>query len=187
MALNAWDAAHGSIMSTYSDEYDMLKIKKGELRAALNRLEIDGHTAMWRHVGDRGTIAFPADWLDATPHCFYGVNAYISGAEFEYVIKTNVRLLNPEWQLRDKDRAAIQFLSAELDRMGVDKAQVLSSIWSYTPYWVGRGYPEYEYRVTARNDTLQHLRAAHVVSLAGNERSQLYQTQMSWVSIFVRI
>jgi hypothetical protein len=137
--------------TAYADEYGMLKIKKGELHAALNQLEIDGHTAMWRHVGDQGTVYFPVDWLDATPRCFCGINAYISGAEFEYAIKTNVHLLNPEWQLRDKDRAAIQFLSAELDRMGVDKAQVLSSVWSHTPYWVGRGYPEYERRVTARN------------------------------------
>ena len=109
---------------------------------------------MWRHVGDRGAVAFPVDWLEPTPRRFCGVNTYISGVEFEYAIKTNVHLLNPEWQLRDKDRTAIRFLSAELDRMGVDRAQVLSRIWSYTPYWVRRGYPEYERRVTARNAAL---------------------------------
>lgn len=137
--------------TSYSDEYDMLVIKKGELHAALNRLEIDGSTAMWRHVGDQGTIYFPVDWLDSAPRWFYGVNAYTSGIQFEYAIKTNVHLLSPEWQLRDKDRSAIEFLRAELDRMGLDKAKVLSRIWSYTPYWVGRGYPEYESRVVARS------------------------------------
>ena len=138
-------------VTTYSDEYGMLKIRRGELHAALNQLEIDDDTAVWRHVGDQGTVAFPVDWLEATPHRFCGVNTYISGAKFEYAVKTNVHLLNPEWQLRDKDRDAIRFLSAELDRMGVDRVQVLSRIWSYTPYWVGRGYPEYERRITARN------------------------------------
>ena len=137
--------------TTYADEYGMLKVRKGRIHAALNCLEIDGHTAMWRHVGDQGTVAFPVDWLDTTPCCFYGINTYISGAAFEYAIKTNVHLLNPEWQLRDKDRAAIRFLSAELDRMGVDKAEILSRIWSDTPYWVERGYPEYAHRITARS------------------------------------
>jgi len=139
--------------TTYSDEYDMLRIEKGDLHAALNRLEIDGDTAMWRHVGDQGTIYFPAAWLDATPRTFHGVKAYISGAAFEYAIKSNVHLLNPEWQLRDKDRAAIEVLSAELDRMGADKQAVLASISSYTPYWVERGYPEYESQVTAEQDS----------------------------------
>lgn len=138
-------------VTTYSDEYDILKIEKGGLHAALNRLEIDGSTAMWRHVGDQGTVYFPMDWLDSTPYRFCGVDAYISGAKFEYAVKTNVHLLNPEWQLRDKDRSAIRFLSAELDRTGVDKAQVLSEIWSYTPYWVERGHPEYGRRVAARH------------------------------------
>jgi hypothetical protein len=134
----------------YADEYDMLTIRKGDLHAALNRLEIDGDTAMWRHVGDQGTVYFPVDWLSPDPRSFYGTSTYISGAEFEYAIKTNVHLLNPEWEPRDKDRFAIRFLSAELDRRGVDKAQVLSSIWSYTPFWAERGYPEYGHRVTPR-------------------------------------
>ena len=137
-------------VTTYSNEYGMLKIRKGELHAGLNELVIDDHTAMWRHVGDQGTIYFPEGWLDSTPCCFRGVDTYVSGAEFEYAIKTNVHLLNPEWQLREKDRAAIEFLSAELDRAGIDKAEVLSSVWSYTPYWAERGYPEYEGCVLAQ-------------------------------------
>ena len=48
--------------TTYLDEYDMLRIEKGDLHAALNRLEMDGDTAMWRHVGDQGTVYFPAVW-----------------------------------------------------------------------------------------------------------------------------
>lgn len=139
--------------TTYSDKYDMLRVEKGGFHAGLNRLEMDGDTAMWRHVGDQGTIYFPAVWLDATPRVFCGVKTYTSGAAFEYAIKTNVHLLNPEWALRDKDRAALEILSAELDRMGADKQKILSSISSDTPYWVERGYPEYASRITARKDS----------------------------------
>lgn len=139
---------------TYSDEYDLLRIEKGEFHAALNRLDLDGDTAMWRHVGDQGTIYFPAAWLDTAPHVFCGVKAHISGAAFEYTIKTNVHLLNPEWKLRDKDRAAIGILSAELDRIGADKQEILSRISSYTPYWVEKGYPEYKNRIWAKVGTV---------------------------------
>jgi hypothetical protein len=125
--------------TSYLDEVDMLQIRRGDVRAALNRLEVDGSTAMWRHVGDQGTIYFPVDWLDPTPRRFCGVNVYISGARFEYAIKVGVHLLNPEWQLRDKDRAAIRLLKAELDRNGYDRTEIMEKIWSYTPYWVHRG------------------------------------------------
>jgi len=129
--------------TSYQDEYDLLRIDKGDLHAAFNRLEIEGDLAMWRHVGDQGTVYFPAGWLDPTPRRFYGVRAHISGVRFEYAIKTNVHLLNPEWRLRDKDRAAIAILQAELHRRGFDERNVLAQIWSHTPYWVERGYPEY--------------------------------------------
>jgi hypothetical protein len=67
--------------------------------------------------------------------------------QFEYAIKACVRLLSPEWQLRDKDRAALRFLEAELDRRGLDRRRILSEIWSETPYWVEKGYPEYAHPV----------------------------------------
>lgn len=129
--------------TSYQAEYDLLRIEKGGLHAAFNRLEIDGDLAMWRHVGDCGTVFFPADWLDPTPCCFYGIRTHISGVRFEYAIKTNVHLLNPEWRLRDKDRDAIHILGTELQRSGLDGMGFLSQVWSHTPYWVEKGYPEY--------------------------------------------
>jgi hypothetical protein len=128
---------------SYLDEIDMLRIDRGDLHAAFNQLEIEGDLAMWRHVGDRGTVFFPAGWLDPTPRRFYGIPVHISGVRFEYAIKTNVQLLNPEWRLRDKDRAAIAILRAVLHRRGVDGRGVLAQIWSHTPYWVEKGYPDY--------------------------------------------
>ena len=128
---------------SYAGAYDMLRIDRGDLHAAFNRLGIEDSRAKWRHVGDQGTVVFPADWLDPVPRRFYGVRAHISGVRFEYAIKTHVRLLSPEWKLREQDRAALLVLKAELTRAGLDEAQILSNIWSHTPYWVERGYPEY--------------------------------------------
>jgi hypothetical protein len=129
--------------TSYTDEYALLRIDKGALHAVLNPLEIEDRTAMWRHVGEQGTVFFPADWLDLAPRDFYGVPVHISGVRFEYAIKACVRLLSPEWRLRDKDYTAIDVLRAEMQQRGFDETEVLSDIWSYTPYWVERGYPEY--------------------------------------------
>jgi hypothetical protein len=134
---------------SYQDIYDLLRIDKCGLHAVFNRLEIDGHRAMWRHVGDQGTVFFPAHWLDAPPRSFYGVPVHISGVQFEYAIKACPRLLNPQWKLRDKDRTALALLEAELDRLGLDRAQVLAEIWSETPYWAERGHPEYAHPIGA--------------------------------------
>ena len=129
--------------TSYADTYDLLRIEQGDLHAAFNPLEIEGDLAMWRHVGEQGTVFFPADWLEPVPRRFYGIPAHISGVRFEYAIKVCPRLLNPEWRLRDKDRAALCLLRAEMERCGFDEREVLAQIWSHTPYWVERGYPEY--------------------------------------------
>jgi hypothetical protein len=133
--------------TSYIDAYDMLRVEKDALHAAFNRLEIDGATALWRHVGDQGTVCFPVDWLDSTPRCFYDACAYTSGLQFEYAIKSNIHLLNLEWQLRDKDRCALNFLTAKLARKEIDVAEMLAEIWNSTPYWIQRGYPEYAKRI----------------------------------------
>jgi hypothetical protein len=134
---------------SYQHAYDLLRVDRGGLHAAFNRLETEGDQAMWRHVGDQGTIGFPVDWLALSPRSFYDVQTYVSGARFEYAIKSNVRLLSPEWQPRDKDLLALRVLETELDRFGLRPAQFLAEIWSETPYWVERGYPEYAKRIQA--------------------------------------
>ena len=45
--------------ASYAGEWDILRIDRGGLHAAFSRLEVAGNTAMWRHVGDQGTIFFP--------------------------------------------------------------------------------------------------------------------------------
>ena len=133
--------------TSYASAYDMLKIEKDDFHAAFNRLEVDGDSAMWRHVGEQGTITFPTNGLDKTPRSFYGVKCYISGIRFEYAIKTNALLLNPEWWLRDKDRFTINYLKTELARNNIRESDVISQISSFTPYWIQKGYPEYSKRL----------------------------------------
>lgn len=138
----AWLAAKGYSCS-YDDRFDMLKVASGKLHAGLNRLETRQGCAMWRHVGNHGTIFFPLEWLDVVPRDFHGLRLYTSGARFEYAIKTHAYLLNPTWQLRQTDHEAIEWLSGELDRLAVDRQEILSQIWSHTPFWAQRGYPQY--------------------------------------------
>lgn len=44
----------------------MLEIRKGNQHASFNPLDRDGNVAMWRHIGDQGTVYFPYSWLDST-------------------------------------------------------------------------------------------------------------------------
>jgi hypothetical protein len=139
---------------SFNAAFDMLRVAKDDVHAGLNRLETEHGCAMWRHVGDHGTIYFPLEWLDSEPRGFYGLPLYTSGPRFEYAIKTNAYLLNPTWELREKDREAIEWLSGELDRLSVDRREMLTRIWSHTPFWVERGYPQYEgpVRITTAAD-----------------------------------
>lgn len=133
----------------WRDDIDMLVIRRDGLHAAFNRLEIDGETAMWRHVGREGTVYFPAAWLDAAPRAFYGAEVVCAGAQLDYTLKTCIRLTHATWEPRDKDRAAIPHLERALAARGLDPEVFLREIWAYTPFWAKRGYPEYAMPVVA--------------------------------------
>jgi hypothetical protein len=136
--------------ASFREDIDMLVICKGGLHAAFNRLEIDGETAMWRHVGEEGTVYFPAAWLDAAPRDLYTTRAYTAGLQLDYALKSNIRLTHATWELREKDHAALAQLEAALAARGLDPEVFLRRIWSYTPFWAKRGYPEYAMPVVAR-------------------------------------
>lgn len=127
----------------FRDEWHMFEVWKDDFHAGFNRLETDHGIAMWRHIGEHGTVYFPSAWLDDVPRAFYDVQVYTSGIQFEYAIKTNVRLLSPEWQPRQKDIEAAQYLARALQDQGLDEEDVLRHIWSYSPYWTRKGYEEY--------------------------------------------
>ena len=131
----------------FFEDIHMLEISKNELHASFNRLDIDNETAMWRHIGDEGTVYFPISWLDDTPRNFYNQKVYTSGVRFEYAIKTNVRMINAEWQLRDKDYVSIEYLKKFIENEHIAEEDIFQRIWSYNPYWAKRGYEEF-YRPT---------------------------------------
>ncbi len=128
---------------SFLEEVNILRIERDGVHAGFNRLELDGDTAMWRHIGNEGTVYFPKRWLSDTPHPFYDAQVFVSGVEFEYSIKTHPQLLNPEWKGRDRDIEAIDWLNRMLEEMPIDREEILKQIWSYNPFWAKRGYKEY--------------------------------------------
>jgi hypothetical protein len=124
--------------------FSILVIRRDGLHAAFNPLELDHSIAMWRHIGDRGTVFFPAEWLDAVPRNFYDIKAYTSGMCFEYGFRSIAGDVNPAWTLREKDRDALLYLERKLQAQGIDTASTLGSIWSYNPLWLEKGYDPFD-------------------------------------------
>lgn len=127
----------------FIEEYHMFEIWKDDLHASFNRLETASGVAMWRHIGEHGTVYFPYSWLDDTPRDFYETKVYTSGVEFEYAIKSHVGLLSPVWKPREKDRNAVQYLERVIERDGLSVEEILKNIWSFNPFWVEKGYAEF--------------------------------------------
>ncbi len=127
----------------FIERFDMMVIRRGGLHAAFNRLEVVGQLAMWRHIGNEGTVYFPTSWLDQRPRVFKGVSVYSAGIKLDYVFKTKIRMFNAQWCLREQDHMAIQQLEDIMQSEHIIPEQFLQQIWSYNPFWVKLGYPEY--------------------------------------------
>ncbi len=136
--------------TNFRKDIDMLEIFKNDLHASINRLEIDGPTAMWRHIGNGGTVYFPVDWLEDAPRDFYNEKTFLAGAQLDYALKTNIRMISAEWDLRETDCAAIEYLEGFMARENLDPENFLRKVWSYNPYWVKRGYTEYAMPTVAK-------------------------------------
>lgn len=131
----------------YMDEFWMLRIEKGGLHASFNSVRnIDG-IAHWYHAGPHGTVYFPYDWLDLRPRQFCGILVHTIGVKMAYVLKTNVRLINAEWRLRDKDRSDIAILERLLDKTEEEIEEMKKKVWSHNPFWYAKGYEEYYYPI----------------------------------------
>ncbi len=128
---------------SFLEEVQFLQIARDGVHATINRLDLDGNTAMWRHIGDQGTVYFPRQWLSAAPHSFYDVQVFVSGIEFEVAIVTHPHLLGPEWEGREKDVEMLEWLNGAIEERGMDREAILKQVWSYNPYWVKREYTEY--------------------------------------------
>jgi len=122
---------------------DMYTVKNKGCHAAFNRLEMNDKTAMWRHIGDKGTLFFPRVWLKDTPPAFYDTSVYISGIEFEYAIKAKVEILSPEWHLRETDKISLDYYTQALKQQNISPESVLSQVRSDNPYWREKGYKGY--------------------------------------------
>jgi len=135
------------ILKGYFTEFikgiDMYKIHYQGFHAAFNRLEIEKDTAMWRHIGDKGTLYFPVGWLKDNPVNFCDSPVFISGPEFEYAIKEKVSLLSPEWQIRDTDKQALEYYRDVIKKRNITPESILIHVWSDNPYWREKGYKEY--------------------------------------------
>jgi hypothetical protein len=122
---------------TFLEDIHMLQVRKGQWHASFNSLSLDGPIAMWKHIGEKGCVYFPKEWLDASPRNFYGKKVYTSGIRFEYAIKTKQNLLCPdsERRKREKDVAAIRYLEDALVSEKIDTENLHDQIWSHNTYW----------------------------------------------------
>jgi hypothetical protein len=127
------------VSTEYLSDIDMFKIDQHRCEAAFNRLEIDNDVAMWRHIGNEGTFYFPRVWLEKRTRYFYDTPVLVSGIEFEYSIKTKVKLLSPIWELRENDLKALEFWNRKFVDQNINPENLLKQIWSDNPYWRKRG------------------------------------------------
>ena len=142
---------------TFLHDVTFMRIDRNGVHAMFNRLEVDEDTAMWRHIGNEGTVYFPKGWLADEPHCFYGAQVFVSGVEFEYAIKTYPQLLSPLWKGRQKDVDVLEWLKEMLAAKGVCREAILQQIWSYNPYWAKKGYKAYSMPIVAsRLEPISH-------------------------------
>jgi hypothetical protein len=136
---------------TFLKDFHIMKIERNGLYASFNRLDIEKETAMWRHIGEDGTVYFPVKWLPDKPNEIHEVKAYISGMQFEYCIKKEPSLLSPLWKRRQKDAEALKWLEKELEKQGIEPTSLFDDIWSYNPFWAKQGYKEYERPIVIGN------------------------------------
>jgi hypothetical protein len=141
--ISAQYKARGYSVSTIA-EIDSLRIEANGVHAVFNCLQIDGATAVWHHAGRSGALYFPKEWLSEGSCPFHDTRVFVSGVEFEFLIKTHPDLLNPNWKGRESDRMALDWLSGQIDQQRWIQDKAGRRIWSHTPYWAKRGYKRYE-------------------------------------------
>ncbi|PNT92819.1 nucleotidyltransferase domain-containing protein [Clostridium thermosuccinogenes] len=128
----------------FINDINMLTIRKGDQHAAFNPLDVNENVAMWRHIGDQGTVYFPYSWLDNAPREFYNTYVYTSGINFEYGFRKIVHLLNPEWKVREKDRVSLEYFQNKIIEKGINEKDILSCIWSFSPFWIKKRYSPFD-------------------------------------------
>ena len=52
-------------------------------------------------------------------------------------------MMHPVWQLREKDKSAIEYMKVELEKQKINEEDIYKWFWSYNPYWYKKGYDEF--------------------------------------------
>ena len=52
-------------------------------------------------------------------------------------------MLHPEWQLKEKDQNAVNYMEEKLKAEKILKEDIYNWFWSYNPYWYKKGYDEF--------------------------------------------
>lgn len=96
-----------------------LKLKKDNIKVHLGNVEFT-RVARWTHNGNKGVLLFPISWLSAQVSEFYGIEVHVVAPELQYVLKERPELLNPDWQIREKDILEREYLREILLEQGID-------------------------------------------------------------------
>jgi hypothetical protein len=124
----------------YNEEINMLVIYKNEKHFGINPLKINHDIAIWKHIGEKGFVVFPKEWLDEKERQFFDINVLTSGIKFEYSFRKIATHLNPQWKEREKDKIALEYYEQKIIENNIDKKELLKNIWSYNPFWLDYGY-----------------------------------------------
>lgn len=95
-----------------------LKLKQKDIKIQLGHIEFLDKVC-WSHNGDKGSIWFPAEWLNMNPVKFCGIKVHVVQPEFQYVLLEHPQILNPEWNPREKDIVAREYLKGCIENKGI--------------------------------------------------------------------
>ena len=104
-----------------------LKLIKNGMKIHLGHVELSD-TVTWTHNGEKGSIVFPVMWLPVKTIDFYELSVHIVSPELQYVLKTHPQLLNPKWQVREKDILDIKVLKQILMKRGVELSSLRTMV-----------------------------------------------------------
>ena len=108
-----------------------LKITRDDIKVHLGHVEI-ADKARWTHNGDKGSIWFPSAWLDFQSVDFCGIELHVVKPEFQFVMLKRPQMLNPDWKLRDKDIAAKEYLSKNIESRGINPHTLIKQVYEST-------------------------------------------------------
>jgi hypothetical protein len=108
-----------------------LVLKKNGLSLHFGNIEISD-SVKWMHNGENGHVEFPRIWLINKPMCFLNVKVHVVAPEFEYVIKSQPKILNPSWVPRGKDAGAKLILEKILREKNVNLNELHCQVKSWS-------------------------------------------------------